>query len=351
MTALYVLLGILIFGILIAIHEFGHFLAARAFGVKVEEFSIGMGPAVWKKQKGETLFALRCIPIGGYCLMTGEDGESEEPRAFVNQKIWKRLIILCAGAFMNFLLGLLIVLILYANSAAFLEPIIYDFFPGCPYESEDCFQKGDRFIRIDGKRIYSYYEVSERLAAGDGTYDIVIKRDGKRIKYDNLKIEKMAYDGYDGKMYGFYLGYEEATPLVRLRATWETCMDFSRRVWQGLKMLVSGEAGVQDMSGPVGIVDYMAETGANAETVGEGLDDIFFLAAFIAVNLAIMNMLPIPSLDGGRVFLLLITAVIEAVTRKKLDAKYEAYINSAGMILMLMLMAFIMLNDIYKLIG
>ena len=112
MTAAYVLFGILLFGVLIAVHEFGHFLAAKLCGVKVNEFSVGMGPAIWKRQRGETLYALRGIPLGGYCAMEGEDGDSEDPRAFTSQNVWKRLLILCAGSFNNFLLGILIIFFL-----------------------------------------------------------------------------------------------------------------------------------------------------------------------------------------------------------------------------------------------
>lgn len=138
MTIVYILFAILIFGVLIAVHEFGHFTAAKLSGVKVEEFSIGMGPAIFKKKRGETLYALRCIPIGGYCAMTGEDGESDDPRAFGNQKIWKRLIILVAGSFMNFLLGLLVVLILYSGASAFRSTVIDSFMEGCPMRAPIC---------------------------------------------------------------------------------------------------------------------------------------------------------------------------------------------------------------------
>ena len=135
---------------------------------------------------------------------------------------------------------------------------------------------------------------------------------------------------------------------MKLRHTWDTAMEFSRMVWMGLGQLARGEVGLRDLSGPVGIVDVMAETGENAETTRDALYDILFLSAFIAINLAIMNMLPIPALDGGRVFLLLVTVVIEAIIGKKLDPKYEAYVHGAGMVLLLGLMGVIMLNDVIK---
>ena len=350
MTLAYVLFGILIFGVLIAIHEFGHFTAAKLCGVKVNEFAVGMGPAIWKKQKGETLYALRCIPLGGYCAMEGENGDSEDPRAFTAQAWWKRLIILCAGSFNNFVLGLVIIFCLYLGAGAFLAPVIHDFTEGCPYQGEDKLQVGDRFVRIDGRRVHQYYDVGDFLREGDGVYDLVLKRDGKTVRLKDFSMTPRLYEGEETERFGFNLGYEKATFATRLANTWDTAMEFSRMVWSGLRMLFSGEVGLRDMSGPVGIVDLMAETGEKAESVSDGIYDILFLGAFIAVNLAIMNMLPIPALDGGRVFLLLVTSLVEAVSGKQLNPKYEAYVHAAGMVLLLGLMGIIMLQDIVKII-
>ena len=156
MSAAYVIIAILIFGVLIAIHEFGHFSVAKLCGVKVNEFAVGMGPAIWKKQKGETLYALRAIPLGGYCAMEGEDGDSEDPRAFTAQPAWKRVLILCAGSFNNFLLGLVVIFCLYLSATAFVAPTIASFMEGCPYEGTNGLQVGDRFVKVDGHRIYQY---------------------------------------------------------------------------------------------------------------------------------------------------------------------------------------------------
>ena len=328
MTVLYIALAILLFGVLVGVHELGHFAAAKACGVRVEEFALGMGPAILQKQKGETVYSLRCIPFGGFCAMAGEDEESDDPRAFMNQAAWKRIIILVAGAAMNFLLGLLIVIILYSNAYAFRSAEITGFMDGCPYESSEGLHVGDRFYKIDGHRIYQYYDVSDFLSQGDGTYDLVQTQ----------------------KMYGFYFGYDEATLGVKLENSWNTTMEFGRWVWLGLKELVRGDVGMKDMAGPVGIVDMMAETGEQAESTADALYSIFYFTAFIAVNLAIMNMLPIPALDGGRVFLLIVTWIIETISKKKLDPKYEGYIHAAGMVLLLGLMAVIMFNDIIRIV-
>ena len=186
--------------------------------------------------------------------------------------------------------------------------------------------------------------------ASDGTYDLIVLRDGKKVKLNDFALTPLDYPGQTQKMYGFYFGYDEATLGVKLENSWNTTMEFGRWVWLGLKELVRGDVGMKDMAGPVGIVDMMAETGEQAESTADALYSIFYFTAFIAVNLAIMNMLPIPALDGGRVFLLIVTWIIETISKKKLDPKYEGYIHAAGMVLLLGLMAVIMFNDIIRIV-
>ena len=350
MSIFYIILAIFLFGVLVGIHELGHFLVAKACKVRVEEFALGMGPAIFSKQKGETLYSIRCVPFGGYCAMAGEDEESEDPRAFTNQAAWKRVLILVAGSFMNFVLGLVIVLLLYSGAYAFRSSVLVDFMEGCPYESAQGLQEGDRIWKIDGKRIYQYYNVTEFLAAGDGVYDIVVIRDGEKVELNDFELVPIEYPGQEGRMYGFYMGYDEASLPVKLRNAWNTTMEFSRMVWMGLSELTKGNVQMDDMAGPVGIVDMMAETGEKAESMSDALYSIFYFTAFIAVNLAIMNMLPIPALDGGRTFLLLVTLVVEKIIKKKLDPKYEGYIHAGGMVLLLGLMAMIMFNDIIRIV-
>ena len=349
---MYIIIAIIIFGILIAIHEFGHFMAAKLCGVKVEEFAIGMGPALFKKQKGETVYALRILPIGGFCAMAGEYEESDDPRAFTNQGFWKKFVILCAGSFMNLVLGIVLILIMYAGAQAFVTPTIDHFMDGCPYEGAEAMQAGDTFYSIDGQRIYLVSDVSSFLMRGDGVYDIVMLRDGEKVELKDFALTTKTYAEYanEGPKYGFVFGYTEATFGTKLEYTWNTTLEFSRLVWLGLGDLINGKVGLKDMSGPVGIVDMMNEVGQQAESAKAAADNLLYISAFIAVNLAIMNMLPIPALDGGRVFLMIVTVIIEAVSRKKLDPKYEGYIHLGGMVLLLGLMALVMYNDIAKLI-
>ena len=352
MTILYILLAVLVFGLLIFVHELGHFLTAKALGVTVNEFSICMGPAIWKKQKGDTLYAIRAIPIGGYCAMEGEDEDTGHPGAFTAKPWWKRLIILAAGSFMNFLCGLLILLVVYSCSAGYSAPIITGFFDGCPLESEQGLQAGDELWEIDGRRIYLFSDVDLFLSRNtSGVYDLTVKRDGRLVRLENFAMQPRLYtvDGQEQLKYGLYFGAADMTPANAVRISWYTAMDFARMVWMSLGDLVSGMVSVKEMSGPVGIVQVMAETGEAAQSVADGLLNVAYLGAFIAVNLAVMNLLPIPALDGGRIFFLLVGAALTAVTGKKLSPKVEGYIHAAGMILLLAFMAFITLKDIWKL--
>ena len=348
---MYILLAILGFGILIAVHEFGHFAAAKACGVRVEEFSIGMGPALWKKQKGETLYALRALPIGGYCAMTGENEAVEgDERAFSSQPAWKRLIILVAGSFMNFLIGLVLLVIVFSSARAYSTPVITEFFDGCPYESADGLQVGDQFYKIDGHRIYFSSNVSEYLARGSGVHDIVVIRDGEKVELKNFELKLLEYPGEEGQYYGFRFGVQEMNFGQKLQYSWYCAIDFVRMVYNSLRDLFAGVVGVKDLSGPVGIVSMINDVGQESSSFVDALLNIAYFMAFIAVNLAVMNMLPIPALDGGRVFLLVVTWIVERIIRKKVDPRIEGYIHTGGMVLLLALMAFVMYQDIFRIV-
>ena len=347
---MYIILAIIFFGVLIAIHEFGHFSAAKLLGVKVNEFAIGMGPAIFKKRRGETLYSLRCLPIGGYCAMEGEDEDTGDPRSFTVQPGWKKFIILVAGSFMNFLLGLLIVLIIYSSAAGFYSPVISGFVDGCPYEGENALQVGDEIYSIDGHRIYFSSNVTAILSRGGETHDIVVIRDGEKVELENFTLTPREYEGYTAPMYGFSFTVEEATLWNTLKYSWYNTLDFVRTVWFALSDLVAGSIGVDELSGPVGIVSLINDVGQSAESTKMALSDIAYLGALVAVNIAVMNMLPLPALDGGRVFFLVLNGLVHLVTRRRIPARYEGYVHAAGMVLLLGLSAFVMYNDIARLI-
>ncbi len=350
----YILVAILVFGVLIAVHELGHFMAAKACGVRVNEFSIGMGPALWKKQKGETQYSLRLFPVGGFCAMEGEEEDSDDPTALNNQGFWAKLLIFAAGAAMNFIAGLLIILVLYADAQAFYVPVVAGFADGCPLESADGLQEGDRLLRIDGEKVYVYSDISLLMGLNKtGAFDLQIKRNGEVITLRDFTMERREYTDQNGKAYtgyGLYFGAEEATLGRKLSYSWNNAMDFARLVRLSLQMLVTGQAGVKDLSGPVGIVSTMTQVGEQAATTRAAVENIAYLAALIAVNLAVMNLLPLPALDGGKIFFLVINAVSMQLFKKQIPAKYENYIHFAGLILLLALMAVITFSDVWKLI-
>ena len=332
MTILSILFAILIFSFLIFIHELGHFGAAKLSGVQVNEFSLFMGPAIFKKQVGETLYSLRTIPIGGYCAMEGEDEDTENPRSFQKAAWWKRLIILLAGAFMNFIAGLLLLLIVYLPAQQFVVPVIDAVEPGCTIVSPDGLQVGDRFLEIDGEKIYIATDFSLLMSLKNtATHDIVVERNGEIVRLQDFAMETHAFPNADGTTsvrYGFTFGSEEANISNTLAYVWNSAKYIVRSVRLSLQMLFTGQMGLQDMSGPVGIIQVMTDTANESDSVGIALLNMLYFGGFIAINLAVMNLLPIPALDGGRAVALLLTTGIEKVTGRRINPKYEGYITA-----------------------
>ena len=350
---IYVLAAILIFGFLIAVHEGGHFMAAKACGVRVNEFAIGMGPAIFKKTKGETTYSLRIFPVGGYCAMEGEEEDSDDPRALNNQGFWQKLLIFAAGAGMNFISGLVIILILYSGAQAFYSPTIESFAQGSPLQ-EQGLQVGDRLLSIDGEKVYIFSDVGLLLGMNkDGTFDLVVERQGEKVALNDFPMERREYTDQNGEAYegfGMFFGTEKATFTSRIAYSWNNAIDFVRMVRLSLEMLFTGEAGIKDMSGPVGIVSAMTEMGEQSATVQIALENIAYMGALIAVNLAVMNLLPIPALDGGKIFFLIINQLCMLLIHKQIPPKFENYIHAAGFVLLMGLMAVVMFQDVWKII-
>ena len=349
-----ILFAILLFSFLIFIHELGHFAAAKLSGVQVNEFALFMGPAIFQKQVGETLYSIRCIPLGGYCAMEGEDEETENPRSFQKAAWWKRLIILVAGAFMNFVAGVLIFCIVFLPAAQVIEPVITSFTDCSLVSGENGLQAGDRFLSIDGEKIYVHSDVNTLLSlSAKDVHDVVVLRDGEEISLPGVLKPHTCEDeeGNTYVHYGFSYGEVRELDLAgRLDYLWRNVRNTVRSVRLSLQMLISGQAGIQDMSGPVGIVSIMSDVAEQSEDALTALMNMLYFGGYIAINLAIMNLLPIPALDGGRVVGLLISTAYEAVTKKRLNPKYEGIIHGVGMVLLLILMAVIMFKDVFVLI-
>ncbi len=349
---MYIILSIVIFGFLILVHELGHFLAAKLLGVKVNEFSLCMGPAIFQKTVGETTYSIRCLPIGGYCAMEGEDGQSEDPRAFSAQKPWKRLIILIAGVFNNFLTGVLILAVLFCSASRLTTTTIEGFTDGCVLQGDNGLQPGDQILSIDGERVYILSDVSMLLERGRDTYyDVVVLRDEKRVELKQYAFEAGYYtvDGETVYRYGINFLTEENSIWKTLKYSLNSALDFGRMVRMGLVDLLTGRASVKNVTGVVGIVSTMNETGNSAETTADGVRDVLYFGAFLAVNLAFTNLLPVPALDGGRIFFLLVVSAVEALSKRCINPKYENYVHAAGMVLLLAMMAVVTMKDIISL--
>lgn len=344
-----VIVSILIFSFLILIHEFGHFAAAKVFGVQVNEFSMFMGPAIWQKQIGSTLYSLRCIPFGGYCAMEGEEEASANPHALTAAAWWKRLIIFAAGAFMNFVAGIVFLAIFLAPAQGFVVPVVGAIEPGCAIAGEYGLQVGDRIVKVDGEYLYTASDFTQILAMNGGeNHDLVLRRGGEKVYLSDFSMVKGEFANADGTTslrYGFDFAVVEATPMGKLSQVGASALDMARLVRFSLRMLLSGQAGMQDLSGPVGIVKEMTVSANAAPTRAQGLRRLLYFGSFIAINLGVMNLLPLPALDGGRVVTLLLTTAVEAVTRKKLNPKYEGYIHAAGMAALSALMLFVLFKD------
>ena len=349
-----IVFAILLFSVLIFVHEFGHFIAAKLSNVQVNEFAMFMGPAIFKKQVGETLYSIRCIPIGGYCSMEGEDEDTDNPRSFQKAAWWKRLIILIAGAAMNFITGLPIFLIVYAPMQQYAVPVIDYFEEGCVLHAEDGLQPGDRIRKVDGDRVYTASDFSTILSLNPGdVHDLVVERNGEKVVLNDFNMVKAEFPdpaGGTSVRYGFNFALEDATFGRKIGYVWNVAMSNVQLVKLSIEMLISGQAGIKDMGGPVMIVDQMNQVAAASPTAFDAFLNMLYFGGFIAINLAVMNLLPIPALDGGRAVCLLITAAVEGITRKKINPKYEGYLHGAGMILLLGLMAVIMFKDIFVII-
>lgn len=336
---------VLVFGLCIMIHEFGHFITAKKSGVLVNEFSIGMGPALFSRQKGETKYSLRILPIGGYCAMLGEDESSDDPRAFCNIHVWKRILVVVAGALFNFILAFVLSIVLISLIGVNTNEIRLVGEDSAAMEAE--IENGDKVVRLDGKRIYNFREISVYMQfynSGDAI-EVVIERNGEQIKKSVTphQTEAGAYQ------LGIAGGYEKATgPLQVIQYSFLELRYWVKTTFFSLKQLLIGNVSVKELSGPVGIGSAMNEVIEEAQATGGALDvfvNVVNFCILLTANLGVMNLLPLPALDGGRLVFLL----VEVCTRKKVPADKEAMVHAVGMVLLLGLMAVVMCQDILKL--
>ena len=338
---------IIILGVMIFVHELGHFLSAKSFGVFVEEFALGMGPAILKKQGKETLYSLRLFPLGGYCAMRGENETVEGEGSFSALSPLKRFIVLASGAAMNILLALILFIVISFSQEAVITNkvglVAGDDVPA------SVFEVGDEIIKMDSDRVNIYSDIQLKMLFNEGeAVDITVLRNGEKLTF-NLT----PYPTADGYKFGFSPMIEENTPLTALKnGFYETAFGVKSVFWS-IKGLLTGTVGLGRVSGPVGIVtvvDDVVESSNVIEDTGERyyalLMMILNLMALIGANLGVMNLLPLPALDGGRILFVL----IEMVTRKKVPEKFEAAVHGAGFVLLIIFAVIVTGSDIMKLI-
>ena len=348
---LYVLLAILMLGVLIAIHEFGHFISARLCGIAVKEFSIGFGPLLFQRvsKKTEMKFSLRAIPLGGYCMFYGDTDDDPEglgkddPRCYNKAPVWKRLLSVFSGPAMNMILAFIVAVILMAGyGIVYTSPLIYEVVPDRPAAAAGL-QAGDVFVSVNGQPMQdcSTSEVSEAIGAtAEGEpVQLVMRRDGEELSFELLP----QYSEEDGRyLIGITItpGYEHMPAGQIVPAAFETCVDASGAILGALgKMVTTGE-GFDQTTGPIGVVQTVAEY-----TQQYGFQQYLYLAVIISINLGLVNLLPIPGLDGSRIVFML----IEAVRRKPVKQKTEAIIHMCGYALLFGLMIFFTFRDVVRL--
>ncbi len=410
--ALPIVIGVLFFGLIIAIHEFGHFIFAKLFKVKVNEFAIGMGPTILKKQCKETKYALRLFPIGGFVSMEGEGEESDDERAYCNQKTWKKMIIISAGAAMNLILGFILCLILVGGEDAITSKTIADFYEGAV--SNSVLQSGDEILEIDGKQVFSSYDITFLMQRGiEGKFDFTVDRNGEKILLEdvpflkitsgNFSYKDMEISGVSAKLkkaglkdgdkvlsvngkavanddeliaairedtdfvynleverqgekiaffdvpfatvtiFDFTVYPEEKNLLSVTREAFGYSLSMGRMVYLSLFDLIRGQYGLNDLSGPIGTMSIITDI---AEESVETTDysTLYMLFAMITINIGLFNLLPIPALDGGHLFFMF----VELIVRRKIPQKYVSWVSAAGLVLLLIFMAVVSANDLWK---
>ena len=358
------ILAIIVYGLLIFVHELGHFIVAKLSGITVLQFTIGFGPAIFKKKVGETLYAVRLLPLGGAVMMQGEGDEDaeklltgekefradEQPLppegSYAEASLPRRFAVCVAGAAMNFLTGVIIVFLLLLPYSYRSVPVISGFLEGFPYAAEDNggvgFEVGDRIVRVNDFHIFTMSDFSTAMMYDDDArYDITIRRGEEKIQLRDFEMKATVLDQDSGSyLYGFQLTAAELGFFDKMVYACKTSMTYLQSAVLGVKMMLTGQVGTQDMMGTVGIASQMGEMARTS------MSTMWNFVAYISINLAFVNLLPIPALDGGKVLFLL----IELVRGEKLDPKYEGVASMVGLILILALFVFVTYHDILRIV-
>lgn len=382
---------ILIFLVMISLHEFGHFITAKLLGIKVLEYAIGFGPVLIKSKKTETQYSLRLIPFGGYCRFEGEDAESKDPRAFCNQKVWKRILVVTAGGLANILLGFVLFFAIIPGSGEIVTNEVADTVAGS-YAHEVGILSGDKIVEINGKKVSSYSDISlytenftedteceVTVKRYDGKHKFIFKPSKSQVIYNYTDEELRIYEYVNGEIIketvimegerlsdGSYLeikpeeentsqtverliiGYTPCREKVNFFNIWGEAWNQTKfvvkLVYNSLWDLITGKAGMETVSGPVGVVTVVNDA---VHSGSYSWLYVLNLTALLTINLGIFNLLPIPALDGGRLFFM----IAEIITRKTIPAEKEGLVHAIGFALLIAFAVFVSFNDIMRLFG
>lgn len=350
-----VIYTILIFGIIIFIHELGHFIMAKLNGVRVNEFALGMGPAILKYQGKETLYALRLLPIGGYAAMEGEndtieektDGEIEIPKtksekalshSFSDKSTFKRIIICAAGPIMNLILGFLITACTLIGATSFATTTISSFRENSV--TNEWLMVGDKVVKVNKTSILTDRDiVFEALRDDDGIMDFTVIRNGERVLVEDVKFTTTEKDGEKSLYFDFTVLPQEVNFFTSVSRAARETISLARNSWASIGDLITGKVPFSELSGPVGVGKVVSEAAK------VGFMSVVSLAAFISISIGMFNLLPFPALDGGRI----VIYAIEAIRRKPISPKAEGYLNAVGLIVLLLLMVVITFKDVISL--
>ncbi len=344
-----ILITVLIFGILIFIHEFGHFITAKMCGIKVNEFALGMGPKIFSFGKKDTTYSLRLFPIGGYVKMEGEDDESQDERAFCNKKVWQRILVVSAGAIMNLILGFIILVIMVCCFSNLISSTTIAEFSENAITQQSGLQVDDKIIAINGKRVNIsndiVFELQRAIATKDGKYllaDIKVMRQGEKIELNDVKFsfnkitDEATKTSYNQLIIDFKVKGLKKTFFSVIKQAFFEGVVVAKSIWVSLEDLITNFQ-INKISGVVGVGEVIGEAAS------AGIDYLLNIVTFITINLGIFNLLPIPALDGGR----LVFLIFEAIFRKPVPAKYEGMVHAIGFFALIGLMLLITFKDIF----
>lgn len=340
-----IIIAIILFSVLIIFHELGHFLLAKFNGIRVHEFTLGLGPTIIGKKIGETKYCLKLLPFGGSCVM-GEDEESEEPDAFNNKSVWARISVVAAGPIFNFILAFVFALVII-GFAGYDEPKVQRVTEGFPAEAAGILP-GDKIVKLNNDRIRVYREISLYVSMHQGeTVDVVYERDGKRSEV-TLEPKKDEESG------NYYLGFSsngqrtKGNVLQVVKYSFYEVEYWIETTFKSLGMIFKGQVSADDVSGPVGIVSAIGDTYEQSKQDGAFyvMLNLLNFAILLSANLGVMNLLPIPALDGGR----LVFLFIEAVRGKPLNREKEGLVHFIGFAVLILLMVLVLFNDVRKLL-